>query len=410
MDLVYGTGGLPVDVWLEVFKFANGQALYKDLALVCKLWGYIVYRMDSVWEEACSNEFGIDPKQIVLKAPSDFCWREYYISKTLFSSSTPTWKTVTGDSSQARSSHTCTTVGDKIFIIGSESDTVSMCTYNHETMSTTDLHRGVIYEKLSRHSAVLYKKQIYIFGGMNIDTGIKYNDVFALHTETFETQLIETTGVDVSARADHDACVVGNLMLVFWGSSANKKPLSDINALNLDNHEWELYETRGFKPLPRSGHSVAVIGEKVFVFGGGQWFGVLPSWDTKFNDLHVLDTATREWMNIKCGGMLPRVSVYTTLFVIEQFLFVVSGSSHECTLTTSEFHVLDTVTMEWKDLHGTFFARDSSAIGFYNNTPLMMYGNSASSHIEQLDMPWRDVLDKYRHHYREVQVIFDSLT
>ena len=48
---------------------------------------------------------------------------------------------------------------------------------------------------------------------------------------------------------------------------------------------WEPVETAGHQPPPRANHSSAVLGNKIFIFGG--WDGC-----KRLNDLHYLEIGT----------------------------------------------------------------------------------------------------------------------
>lgn len=54
---------------------------------------------------------------------------------------------------------------------------------------------------------------------------------------------------------------------------------------------WTRLQVNGAPPPPRWGHTAAVIGEKLIVFGGHNGSRML-------NDLHVLDTSCMTWTQV----------------------------------------------------------------------------------------------------------------
>lgn len=56
--------------------------------------------------------------------------------------------------------------------------------------------------------------------------------------------------------------------------------------------------TAGTPPRPRAGHAAVAVGERLFVFGGGDGENYL-------NDLSCLDTKTMVWQQVTTSGPIP---------------------------------------------------------------------------------------------------------
>jgi hypothetical protein len=78
--------------------------------------------------------------------------------------------------------------------------------------------------------------------------------------------------------------VIGDKMYVFGGGDA-RRALNDVHVLEFSTMTWSRPADTGVLPAPRAGHSTVTLGNFVAVFGGASPDG------TTYNDLHLLDTA-----------------------------------------------------------------------------------------------------------------------
>lgn len=396
----------PSEIWVEVFKFF-GPVDVTNCSLVCKLWYRIISTVDDIWEVFSKAHFEIKQGNMVLSArKEEFNWREYYISKVLFQNDARTrssrWERVGTEpyDLMPRSSHTATLVNDRVYLIGAEPATENFIhvLYPGLTAQVKDIPNTGFPQHFARHAAVLYQNKIYTFAGLEPSTHTKMNNVFAFDTDTHQCVEMKTHGSIPEVRADHAGCLVRNRMFVFWGSSQIKNPIKEIHTLNLDSMEWELFETRGAVPQERSGHSVIAKGDKVIVYSGGQWFGIISGWDKKFHDLHILDTVTHEWLQVNFEGPLPFCSTYAALALKENFLFVIGGSAHDRGFVSEAFSCFDLVAMRWYDMgRKDFGARDHACVVFFESFAYLFFGNpKTTTDIRRLEMPWITKLAEYR--------------
>ncbi len=73
-------------------------------------------------------------------------------------------------------------------------------------------------------------------------------------------------------------------------------------------------------PKPRVGHSTAMIGDKVYLFGGSD------AHKTYFNGLHVLDLISGVWEEIKPqDGFIPPHIAYHTCSAVGDKLYIFGG-------------------------------------------------------------------------------------
>ncbi|KAL0696520.1 hypothetical protein Bca4012_063700 [Brassica carinata] len=103
-------------------------------------------------------------------------------------------------------------------------------------------------------------------------------------------------------------------------------------------------EQKGENPLSgRSSHGIAVIGDKLYSFGG--------EYDTNVgidNDLHVFDFNTQTWSIAPAKGDFPKKSFGVRMVAVGTKLYVYGGRNQ--TEGNNDFYSYDTGTNEWKRL------------------------------------------------------------
>lgn len=102
---------------------------------------------------------------------------------------------------------------------------------------------------------------------------------------------------------------------------------------------WEKVETSGPKPEARANHCSAVLGSKLYIFGG--WNGT-----NRLNDVTVLDADTWTWQKLQPRGVPPPPRAGMTLTRIHDRLYLYggSGAGAKC---FSDLHILDLKEMCW---------------------------------------------------------------
>eukprot|EP01018_Ginkgo_biloba_P014162 Gb_08826 [translate_table: standard] len=144
----------------------------------------------------------------------------------------------------------------------------------------------------------------------------------------------------------HTSCIYGNgrYIVVFGGYRASMGHLNELWILDLQQKTWTLPEYFGTPPSPRRGHTAAVIGNRMFVFGG--YDGT-----RHFSDLHALDLQTMEWKCITTQGESPTSRRHHSLISVGRQLILYGGYDGKKYL--QDLYSLDTGTLLWKDWSDT---------------------------------------------------------
>ncbi|CAI0453753.1 unnamed protein product [Linum tenue] len=227
----------------------------------------------------------------------------------VFDTATQSWSrpAVKGTPPIPRDSHTCTTVGDNLYVFGGTDgmnplrDLHILDTSTHTWISPTT--RGDGPEAREGHSAALVGKRIFIFGGCGqsseTNNEVYYDDLYILNTETFMWKRATTSGSPPSARDSHTCSSWRNYVIVIGGEDGHDYYLSDVHMLDTETLVWKELSTAGQKLPPRAGHSTIAFGKNLFVFGG------FADSQNLYDDTYMLDLESGMWTKVMAIGDGP---------------------------------------------------------------------------------------------------------
>ncbi|XP_044486658.1 kelch domain-containing protein 3-like isoform X2 [Mangifera indica] len=206
-----------------------------------------------------------------------------------------------------RDSHSCTTVGDNLYVFGGTDgmnplrDLHILDTSSHTWISPSV--RGEGPEAREGHSAALVGKRLFIFGGCGkssyTNNEVYYNDLYILNTETFVWKHTTTSGNPPSARDSHTCSSWKNKIIVVGGEDGHDYYLSDVHILDAETLTWTELKTSGQMLPPRAGHATVAFGKNLFVFGG------FTDSQNLYDDLYMLDVDTGIWTKVMTMGEGP---------------------------------------------------------------------------------------------------------
>merc|ERR1712130_286533 len=148
----------------------------------------------------------------------------------------------------------------------------------------------------------------------------------------------ETTGDPPSPRAAHSAAVVGKKMYIFGGNNYNKL-FNDLYCLDTGNMKWSQVITQGKPPSPRANHSLTNIGDKyLMVFGGND--------GQPLNDIHIFDIEKSTWTQPKLHGTPPIArGGHSAVCLKNKQLLIFAGGYNSKIL--NDLYILDVDSMCW---------------------------------------------------------------
>ncbi|PKA59848.1 Acyl-CoA-binding domain-containing protein 4 [Apostasia shenzhenica] len=199
-----------------------------------------------------------------------------------------------------RDSHSCTTVGNRLFVFGGTDGTNPLNDLHILDASTNTWISPILHGKgpdaREGHSAALINKKLFIFGGCgkfgNSHEEVYYNDLYILDTETLVWERAVTSGTPPVPRDSHTCSSWKNKLIVLGGEDASDCYLADVHMLDADSLTWRQITTSGQMLAPRAGHTTVSLGSNLFVFGG------FTDARNLYDDLHVLDVENGKWSRV----------------------------------------------------------------------------------------------------------------
>jgi N-acetylneuraminic acid mutarotase len=227
-------------------------------------------------------------------------------------------------------------------------------------------------------TAAVVGGKLYLFGGMNGDTGGWLGDlwVFDLATKVW-AELTSVVGALPSARDKLTSTVIGNQIVFFGGFGptaleANAEEdedepavagvavdadadvadadqgayaswtwFNDVFVLNTDTLECKLVVPVGFGPSPRAAHAMCTVGANAAIFGGRDTVG-------RTNDLYFLipNSTSWSWSKPSATGDAPAPVSFHSITALDGNVVVVGGRN-AANDHVSAVHAFDVPTGQW---------------------------------------------------------------
>ncbi|XP_031253784.1 tRNA wybutosine-synthesizing protein 2/3/4 isoform X1 [Pistacia vera] len=220
--------------------------------------------------------------------------------------------------------------------------------------------------------------KILVFGGFGgMGRHGRRNDTLLLDPLQGTLKVIHAESFP-SPRLGHTSSLVGDRMFVIGGRDHPLNILSDVWVFNINNNAWTLVECAGCVFPPRHRHAAAVVGSKIYVFGG-------LNNGTIFSSLHVLDSDNLQWEELLVSGELPCARHSHAMVAYGSKLYMFGGFNGEKPL--GDFYSFDVHTCLWKreEVAGrTPNARFSHSMFLYKNYLGVIGGCPVGQHYQDL--------------------------
>ncbi|KAL4628383.1 hypothetical protein ACB092_05G234400 [Castanea dentata] len=194
------------------------------------------------------------------------------------------------------------------------------------------------------HSAcsLASEKKVLVFGGFGgVGRHARRNEALVLDPNSGTLEVIggvEGSG-SPSPRLGHSCCLVGDCAFVIGGRGDPVNVLDDVWVLNRAKSGWRLAECGGSVFPPRHRHAAAVVGSKIYVFGG------LDN-DSISSSFHILDTVNLKWEELVVGGERPCARHSHSMVAYGCKLFMFGGYNGDKAL--GDLYSFDVQTCQWK--------------------------------------------------------------
>ncbi|PNS19570.1 hypothetical protein CAC42_7414 [Sphaceloma murrayae] len=186
------------------------------------------------------------------------------------------------------------------------------------------------------HASLLVGNAFIVFGG---DTKTEESDLlddtlYLLNTSTKQWSRAAPAGPRPPGRYGHTLNILGSKIYIFGGQVEgfffNDLVAFDLNALQQAQNRWEILiqntidggPPHGQIPPARTNHSIITWNDRLYLFGGTD--GV-----TWFNDVWSYDPRTNAWTQLDCIGYIPAAREGHAAALVGDVMYVFGGRTEE---------------------------------------------------------------------------------
>ena len=238
--------------------------------------------------------------------------------------------------------------GDQVVIIGGANPSETFSDIHTLDLSTLSWNMTTPSGFKARYEHVAFipeslPDKIYVLLGANQENNLDEIQCYHIPTEKWTT--VKTTGSAPCPRTHHSTATIGDNVYFFSGGKSGAEPVQDrqVYCFNASNTTWQSLSISGDCPSPRHGHTICVIGSKLFCFGGMA--------GTKFyNDIHVIDIEKGSWSAPKVKKRcMPEARTAHAAVAYGTAMYVFGGMNKEG-MALDDLWKFDTTTLQWTPL------------------------------------------------------------
>lgn len=191
----------------------------------------------------------------------------------------------------------------------------------------------------------------------------------------------EVPGFDENSptkRKGHSMDLIGSKLYIFGGCYLDIVCYNDMYMFEMAKYLWVPLEGMiraklGVLPSPRGGHSSAVVDHTIWMFGGGLDNNYL-------RDVFTFDTVHSAWSKPLTLGTKPTAREYHTGTSYKDKIFIFGGYSNKGPM--NDLHVLDTTTRKWSSPtisgHGPSPRFGHTAVLMPESSHMIIFGGTVS--------------------------------
>ncbi|CAO2842541.1 unnamed protein product [Amaranthus hypochondriacus] len=219
------------------------------------------------------------------------------------------------------------------------------------------------------HTSSLSGGLMIVIGGRADPTNI-LDDIWIFDITKAQWKFVRNTNDVFAPRHRHAAAVVGSKIYVFGGLN-NNILYSSLLVLDVETLKWEDINAYGDLPCARHSHSLVAYGNMLYLFGGYNG-------ERALGDLFSFDVQECRWNKVKAVGKAPYPRFSHSMFVYKSYLGIIGGCPvrQHC----EELSLLDLQNFSWKhvilnSVHKQLFVRSTANV---INDDLVMVGGGAA--------------------------------
>nr|XP_020656610.1 rab9 effector protein with kelch motifs isoform X1 [Pogona vitticeps] len=175
---------------------------------------------------------------------------------------------------------------------------------------------------------------LWVYGGASEDGNRNCLQVVKLSTGAWETPKV--TGTPPSPRTYHTStAAIGDRLYVFGGGEKGADPVQDqqLHIFDSVTRTWLQPEVDGQPPAPRHGHITVAVGNRIFIHGG-------LAGDTFYDDLFSIDINEMKWEVLSATGSVPGGRAAHSAAAFRDHLYIFGGMDPAGALDTMyKYHI-----------------------------------------------------------------------
>ncbi|TLD25701.1 cell polarity protein-like protein [Venturia nashicola] len=255
------------------------------------------------------------------------------------------------------------------------------------------------------HASLLVGNAFIVFGG---DTKLEDGDVlddtlYLLNTATKQWSRASPAGPRPAGRYGHTLNILGSKIYIFGGQVEgyffNDLVAFDLNSLQMAGNRWEVMipnggDGTGPVPKPRTNHSIVTWQDKLYLFGGTdgtQWF----------NDVWTYDPRTNAWSELDCIGYIPAPREGHAAALVNDTMYIFGGRIQDGTdlgdlaafrISSRRWYMFQNMGMSPSPRSG----HSMTAVGSHI---VVLAGEPSSAPRDPTELSWSYVLDTKKIRY-----------
>lgn len=187
---------------------------------------------------------------------------------------------------------------------------------------------------------------LIVAGGTGVEMDSLRSDVMEFDTRSRVWCKVTGGGDDAPSRFyGQTVCRYGDILLLFGGSTGLHYT-NDLYEYNVRTNWWHKLQTTGTRPSPRYKHQSVVVGNCMYVLGGGCFKP-----EQRIIDLYCLNLLTLEWSTPAMAGEIPKARVAHSCSYDEETscIYLWGGFTSELN-RLDDFFCFNTITGEWSEI------------------------------------------------------------
>ncbi|XP_057756898.1 nitrile-specifier protein 5 [Arachis stenosperma] len=153
---------------------------------------------------------------------------------------------------------------------------------------------------------------------------------------------LDQKGAGPGARSSHAVAIVGQKLYAFGGEFAPRVPVdNNVHVFDLKTLTWSVADASGDTPPPRVGVTMTAIGDTIYVFGGRD------AEHNELNELYSFDTKINNWALISRGDHGPPHRSYHSITADDRNVYIFGGCGVSGRL--NDLWAFDVVDNKWTE-------------------------------------------------------------